>query len=117
MIRQIIGVILGYAIFAASALALFDFSGHDPHANPTISFAILTAVYGSVFSFIAGLVVQLIARTKDLLINYILAGIIAGFALFSFFKTDGNHWTQILAIFIFGPAAILGGWVYQRRNK
>src|SRR5947207_2514017 len=111
MIRKIIGVIAGYAIFAASALALFNLSGHDPHADPTIVFAILTAVYGAVFSFIGGLVTQLIARTNNLLVNYILAWIIAGFALFSLFKTDGNHWTQVMAIFIFGPAAILGGWV------
>jgi len=117
MIKKVIGIVIGYAIFAASALALFKLSGHDPHADPTIVFAILTAVYGAVFSFIGGLVAQLIARTNDLKIRYILAWIIAGFALFSFFKTDGNHWTQILAIFIFGPAAILGGSFYQRLKK
>jgi hypothetical protein len=117
MIKKIVGVIVGYAIFVVSALALFNLSGHAPHDDPTISFAILTAVYGTLFSFIGGFVTQLIARTNDLLINYILAWIIAGFALFSLFKTDGNHWTQILAIFIFGPAAILGGWVFQRRKK
>ena len=117
MIKKIIGVIVGYAIFVASALALFNLSGHAPHANPTMSFAILTAVYGSVFSFFGGFVTQLIAGTKDLKINYILALIIAGFATFSFFKSDGNHWTQILAIFIFAPVSILGGLFYQKRKK
>ncbi|MEO5893296.1 MAG: hypothetical protein ABIQ31_23800 [Ferruginibacter sp.] len=117
MIKNIIGVIVGYAIFVISALALFKVSKHDPHADPTIIFAILTAVYGAVFSFIGGFAAQLVAGTANLKINYILAFIIAGFATFSFFKTAGNHWTQVLAIFIFAPMSIFGGLVYRRRKQ
>jgi hypothetical protein len=117
MIRKITGVILGYAIFVVSALAFFKLSGKDPHADPTIIFATLTAVYGVVFSFTGGLVAQLIARTTDLKINYILALIIAGFATFSLIKTGGNHWTQLLAIFIFAPASIAGGQFYLNRKQ
>ncbi len=62
MIRKIAGVILGYAIFVVSALALFKLSVQDPHADPTISFAILTAAYGAVFSFIAALLLNLLQR-------------------------------------------------------
>jgi len=56
-----------------SALVLFKLSGQAPHTDPTIIFAILTAVYGAVFSFIVGLVAQLIAKTTYLKINYGLA--------------------------------------------
>jgi hypothetical protein len=117
MIRKIAGVILGYAIFVVSALALFKLSGQAPHADPTIIFVILTAVYGGVFSFIAGLVTQLIAKTTDLKINYVLAFIMAGFALFSLIKTNGNHWTQLLAIFVFAPMAVFGGQFYLQYTK
>jgi len=117
MIKKVTAVIAGYVIFVISALALFKFSGNAPHASPTIGFALLTAVYGAVFSFIAGLVTQHIAKTSDLKINYALAFIIAGFATFSLLKTAGNHWTQLLAIFIFAPASILGGLYYQKRKK
>ncbi len=117
MIRKILGVIAGYVIFVVSALAFFKQSGHAPHADPTINFAILTAIYGAVFSFLSGLVVQLIARTNDLKVNYILALIISGFALFSLLKSTGNHWTQIQAIFIFAPVSILGGLLYLRRKN
>jgi hypothetical protein len=115
MIRKILGVIAGYAIFVVTSLAYFKLTGHAPHADPTLLFVILTAIYGALSAFIAGLVTQLISRTKDLKINYVLALIIAGFATFSFFKSSGNHWTQILAIFIFAPASILGGLFYIKR--
>ena len=114
MIRNILSIILGYAIFVVTSIALFKISGQDPHAEPTTSFVILTVIYGTVFSFLAGLVTRLISHTNNLKLNYILAFIIAAFAAFSFFKSEGNHWTQLLAIFIFAPASILGGLLYNK---
>ena len=101
MVQKILGVIVGYAIFVATSLALFKLSGQNPHADPTVFFVIVTVIYGAIFSLIAGFVAQLIARTKNLNVNYILAFILAGFAAFSFFKSTGNHWTQLTAILIF----------------
>jgi len=115
MARKILSILVGYAIFAATAVALFKFSGQDPHADPAKSFMVLTAIYGALFSFIAGILTKLIARTRDLTINYVLAVIMAGFATFSFFKSGGNHWTQLLAIFVFAPISILGGLFYSKR--
>ena len=116
MIRKILSVLAGYSIFVATSLALFKLSGQNPHSDPTISFVTLTAAYSVIFSFFSGLIARLIAKTKDLKINYILALIIAGFATFSFFKSVGNHWTQLLAIFIFAPVSVLGGLVYNKRK-
>jgi hypothetical protein len=76
MIRKILGIVAGYAIFAVTSLALFKLSGQDPHTKATTLFVILTAIYGAVFSFVAGLVAPVIARTGDLKINYILGFII-----------------------------------------
>jgi hypothetical protein len=115
MTRKILGIIVGYAIFVISSLLLFKVSGQTPHADATIRFMILTAAYGAVFSFISGFVSPFIAKTKDLKLNYVLAIIIAGFATFSFFKATGNHWTQLLAIFIFAPVSILGGRFWNKR--
>ncbi len=116
MTRKILSIIVAYAIFVISSLALFKISGQAPHSDATNSFIILTAIYGAFFSFVSGLITQLIAKTSDLKINYILAFIIAGFATFSFFKSDGNDWTQLLAIFIFAPISILGGLFYKKRQ-
>lgn len=109
MIRKILSIIGGYAIFVVSSLALFKLSGQNPHSDPTAAFVISTAIYGAFFAFVSGLVTQYIAKTNTLKINYILAMLIAGFAAFSIFKSEGNHWTQLLAIFIFSPFSILGG--------
>ena len=117
MIRKILSIIAGYAIFVISSLALFKLSGQAPHADPGSSFVIVTILYGALFSFISGLAVQLIARANNLRLNYILAFIIAGFAAFSLFKTSGNHWTQLLAIFVFAPVSVLGGLYYTRRHN
>ena len=117
MVKKILSVILGYAIFVATSLALFKISDRDPHSEPTTLFVILTIVYGAVFSFLAGLVTRLVSKTTNLKLNYILAFIIAGFAAFSFFKSEGSHWTQLLAIFIFAPASIVGGLFYNKAKR
>lgn len=117
MLRNIIAVIVGYAIFVISAVLLFQLSGIDPHADPSLGFIIITIVYGVLFSFTGGLLTQLISKSGKLTINYILAGIIAGFATFSLFKTTGNHYSQLAAIFLFAPASILGGFIYVRKIK
>lgn len=117
MLRKVLSIIIGYAIFVITSLGLFKISGQKPHSDPTPVFIIVTTIYGIISSFIAGLVAQIISQTKDLKLNYVLGFIIVGFATFSLFKSDGNHWTQLLAIFIFAPASILGGLFYIKRHK
>jgi len=117
MIRQISGVIIGYAIFVISSVFLFRFSEVNPHEEASKLFMVLTFVYGSVFSFISGLVAQLIAKSKSLKVNYVLFVIMAGFAAFSLFKSSGSSWTQLLAIFIFAPISILGGLFWIKRER
>ena len=117
MIRQILGVILGYAIFVIISIFLFRISKVNPHTDASKLFMVLTFVYGTVFSFISGLIAQLIARTKNLKVNYVLFVIMAGFATFSLFKSGGSSWTQLLAIFIFAPVSVLGGLFWIKRSK
>lgn len=115
LLRSILGVITGYAIFVISTLLLFKLSGIDPHANATLTFMVLTIGYGLVFSFLGGFMAQLISGTRTLTVNYVLAFIMAGFAAFSFFKTSGNHYSQLAAIFLFAPASLLGGWFRKKK--
>ena len=117
MVLKILGILAGYVIFVVTSLVFFNLTAQNPHADPTIGFAILTTLYGAVSSFLSGLVAQWITKGGNLNINYILAGIIAGFATFSLFKSEGNHWTQIIAIFIFAPVSILGGWYLLRKPE
>lgn len=109
MIKQILGVVAGYAIFVISSILLFRISGIKPHSDASWIFMILTFVYGTVFSCISGFVCQLISKTKNLKINYILSFIMAGFAVFSLLKSGGSSWTQLLAIFVFAAVSVFGG--------
>jgi len=65
--------------------------------------------YGTLFSITAGYVTRQISKTKRPGVNYLLAFIIAGLAVFSLIKSDGNHQTQISVIALFAPVSILCG--------
>ena len=49
--RTVIAVIAGYVIFAASAVLLFNLTGHDPHAVASGQFMMVSIVYGMAFDF------------------------------------------------------------------
>ncbi|WOK09395.1 hypothetical protein RT717_12170 [Imperialibacter roseus] len=115
--RNILAVVIGYLVFAVSAVLLFQLSGIDPHNDPSVGVMALTIAYGIVFSFLGGLLAQPISGSGKLTVNYFLAGLMAGFAAFSMFKSEGNHFTQLAAIFLFAPASALGGLSYLRRKK
>lgn len=117
ILRNVLGVICGYAIFVISALLLFRFAEIDAHAQPTTGIIVLVIGYGIVFSFLGGLLAQTIARQRTLTVNYSLAVVIAGFALFSLLKTSGNHYSQFAAIFCFAPASIAGGVLLLRKQQ
>jgi hypothetical protein len=116
-IRTILGVIAGYAIFVVSAVLLFQLAGVDAHADPSIGFMMIAIGCGIAFGFLGGLVAQLVGGSRKLTVNYILAAIMAGFAAFSWFKTAGNHYSQIAAVFLFAPASLFGGLFYIRRRS
>ena len=117
MLRNILAVISGYAVFAGSALLLFQWSGIDPHADPSLKVIIVTIGYGLIFSFLGGLLTQVISGSRTLTINYVLGVMMAGFATFSLFKSAGSHFSQLAAIFLFAPASILGGVAYRAKRK
>jgi len=116
MIRNVAAILAGYTLFVISSLILFRVAGVDPHRPASMNFQMLTVVYGAVFSFLSGFLVQLIAKIKQIVLNYILALVIAGFAVLSLIKADGVYWSQLLAIIIFAPVSFWGGLFYIARN-
>jgi hypothetical protein len=111
VIRKVFALILGYLIFAVSAFVYFRFTGQAPEAAPTAVFAVISLLYGLVFSFLGGFVSQVIAKASNLKLNFALAACIAGFAFFSLLMTHGSHWTQIISIVLFAPMSIAGGYL------
>ncbi len=116
ILRNALAVICGYLVFAIPAVALFQLAHIDPHADPSIGTILLVLAYGAGFSFLAGIVTQWISKAGTLTISLVLAGIMGGFAIFSLFKTSGNHYTQLAAIVLFAPISIVGGIYYLKRS-
>jgi hypothetical protein len=50
ILRGALAVIVGYAIFVASALMLFKLIGIDPHAEPTV-LVMLAVIVAAIFLF------------------------------------------------------------------
>lgn len=117
MARKILGILTGYAIFVISSVLWFRITGQAPHGPASWGFMGLTLVYGSVFSCCGGYLTALIGACTNLNTNYILAVLLAGFAAFSAFASNGEHWTQLMAIFIFAPMTLLGGYYYLKTKK
>lgn len=116
VVRNIVAVIVGYLIFAVSAVMLFKFAGIDPHAESGIATKAGVIALGAVFAFIGGFTAKIIAASRSLVPNIILAILMAGFAAFSALRSGGEHYTQIAAIFVFAPASLIGG-IFRKKSS
>lgn len=122
LMRTFLAVVLGYLVFAVSAVALFQLTHRAPHAATTLGFAALATVYGIAFAAISGWIAYRLAGRSDLLAPICLAIVIALGATVSLISTWhlSAHWSQWTAIFLMAPAAIAGGMaecILSRRNS
>ena len=108
MILKIIAVITGYLVFAQSAVLWFPLTGHPPHVDAPLTFKLITLGYGIFFSLLAGWLTRLIARTANDLPDYSLAALMFLLAVLSLLFSGGSHWTQLMTLLVFAPAAFLG---------
>jgi len=122
MLRGILAIVVGYLIFAGSAVALFALSRQDPHTHAPVRFLLLSILYGVFFALLSGYVTALIAKVDDLRYVLLLAAVIAAGALFSLFARPGAGaiWSQVSALLFMAPAAMVGGHLrleqLRRRN-
>ena len=68
MLRSVLAVIVGYAIFAASGFALFRITGQPPHGEASPLFKLGAVVYGVAFALLGGYVGGLVAGRRPLLL-------------------------------------------------
>jgi hypothetical protein len=54
VLRSILGVVMGYAVFAASGFALFQLTGQPPHGEAPVPFMIGAVAYGVAFALLGG---------------------------------------------------------------
>lgn len=122
IVRSILGVFIGYAIFAVSAVVLFHGTGRDPHAQQDARFTAMAIVYGMAFAAVGGLVSAVIAGRRPVLHSAIVGAILALGALASLLSRPGAGaiWSQLGAIVLMAPSTLAGGAaasLLTRRNR
>jgi hypothetical protein len=119
MLRSAAAVVAGYLLFAFPAEAWFRLSGHDPHAPAGAGFMAATIVYGILFAILGGYVAALLAARFEIEHAFAVATLIAAIGAASFVvESPGeSKWTQLSAILIIAPAAILGGYLRRRQLR
>ena len=114
--RSAAAVIAGYLVFGVATGLLFAVVSQDPHSVAGTGYMIGTTLYGAFFAALGGFLTASMANTSRMGHVAVLAGIIAGGAVVSILTraSDEAMWSQLAAIVIIAPAAILGGWIKAR---
>ncbi|HZE87685.1 MAG TPA: hypothetical protein VE090_05805 [Methylomirabilota bacterium] len=117
--RGIIAVIIGYLIFAVSAVLLFQFSGRNIHSSVEGSFMLITIIYGIIFATVGGYTTAFIAKHSPLKYAKALAILMGSLALISLLSQLGkvDPWSQLAALFFMTPAAFLGGLIRAKQMR
>jgi len=117
--RSILGVFLGYVVFAVSAVVLFHAAGRDPHSQQDLLFTAGAILYGMAFAAVGGFIAALIAGRRPVLHAAIVGAVLAVGALASlvFRPGAGAIWSQVAAMFLMAPSVFVGGAVAKRLSR
>jgi hypothetical protein len=117
--RRVLGVIVGYALFVASAVLLFRITGRNPHAAQDGSFMIASALYGMAFAAFGGYVSAALAGGWSRVQAVSVGMLIATGATASLLTSPGvdSRWSMWSALLLMAPSALLGGIVHGRQGS
>ena len=117
MARSVIAVIVGYLIFAVSAFAFFQISGQPPHQSAPVPIMIGSIAFGMAFALLGGFVAAWLARRRPLAHGVAVGTVLALGAAISLLNTMGKGavWSQVSALVLMAPCAVLGGWLRLRQ--
>jgi hypothetical protein len=117
-LRSIGAIFMGWLVFAASAVALFRLTGRSPHQPATLSFMFISTLYGMFFAGIAGFLTAWLARRWEIEHSLAVATIIAVGGAVSLLASPGLGaiWTQLTALLLMAPMAMVGGYIRMRQT-
>lgn len=117
MIRSILAVLVGYLIFALSAFAFFRISGQPPHQDAPMPIMLASIAVGMILAQLGGYAAGWLARRRPLAHGVAVALVLALGAAVSLLGTVGKGavWSQVAALVLMVPSAVIGGWVRSRQ--
>jgi ABC-type Mn2+/Zn2+ transport system permease subunit len=115
-VRSIVAVVVGYLVFAGSAVALFQVSGQAPHAPASLPFMLGSTLYGILFAALGGYLAARLVPRRPELHGAAVAALIALGAAASLVARHGTGsvWSQVSAVLLMAPAAWGGGYLRAR---
>lgn len=115
--RSILAVVVGYLIFALSAVAFFQISGQPPHQAAPMPIMLGSIAVGMIFALLGGYVAARLARRRPFAHGVAVAAVLALGAAISLLNTLGKGaiWSQVAALVLMTPCAVLGGWLRSRK--
>jgi len=118
ILRSVLVVVAGYLVFALPAFAVFRLSGRPPHAPAPLSFMLLSYAVGMSSAFIGGYLAARLARSHRLLHGAAVCAALVLGAAGSLLSTVGSGavWSQVGALVLMAPCALLGGWLGARQH-
>jgi hypothetical protein len=116
--RVFLAVLIGYAIFTASAVLLFQFTQQDPHATPSSAFATASVIWGMIFAALGGFTAVRIARSTGILPSVLVGTVIAALALAAIAVEAkiGSIWPELATLLLVAPSAAAGGLIRRRKQ-
>jgi hypothetical protein len=117
MVRSILAVVAGYFVFALSAFAYFRVSGQPPHQAAPLPIMLGSIAFGMTFALLGGYLAAWLARRRPLAHGIAVAVVLALGATISLLSTLGKGavWSQVTALLLMAPCAVLGGWLRSRQ--
>ncbi len=119
MLKLVIGIVFGYALFAFTAVLIFAVPGRDPHAPADPGFMVGAIGAGILGAITGGYIGAGVARGRERLAGAAIALVIATAAAISVVAQsgDGARWLALATLLLMSPAALLGAYIRYRRLR
>jgi hypothetical protein len=117
IVRSIAVVVLGYLLFALPSYAFFRITGQAPHQPAPLGVMAASILVGVVAAFAGGYCAGRLAPARPLAHAVAVALLLGVGATVSLLGTLGSGaiWSQLAALLLMAPAAVLGGVARARQ--
>jgi hypothetical protein len=116
MVRLVLALVTGYVLVVVSSALLFQLTGQDTHAAPSVTFGLVSIVWMAWSAALAGYVATRITQ-QDSMVPSLLMGCLLAIGLLSALLNQGAQWSRICALVLMAPAAVAGGLLNRRKQR
>ncbi len=123
MLRQVLGLLVGYFVFAAPVALFFRVAGRDPHAPASPGFMLASLGFGVLCALVGGWLTARIASTPTRAPRWPVLGVAAlivlgaGATLLFELRHGGAIWSPLAGLPLMPAAVVAGGVLFWRPRR